>query len=187
VRPREHSDEQLLDLAVASIARRQGGPWSLADIARDSGVHSATFIKRFGSKQGLSLALSRAWIAAIPTAPRTDDPLPELRGWVRESYGSFADPENVASNMASLSADMADPLLRDELAAGWRAQTNYVRQLLERAVAGGRLVRLPSAELAAAVLLSASEGVVIRWFAEPTTPLIDILDLVLTTLLTSWE
>jgi AcrR family transcriptional regulator len=187
MRPREHSDEQLVELAVASIARRQGGPWSLADVARDSGVHSATFIKRFGSKHGLSVAVSQAWIASIPTSPHTDDPLGELRAWVRDSYGSFADAEMAASHMNSLSADVADPVLRAKLAQGWRAQTNYVRQLLEHAAEDGRLPHLPSAAQAATVLLSACEGAVIRWFAEPTTPLVDILDLVLSTLLTSWE
>jgi AcrR family transcriptional regulator len=187
VRPREHSDQELIELAVAAITRRQGGAWSLADIARDSGVHSATFIKRFGSKQGLSLAMSRAWIASIPTAPRTADPEAELRNWIRESYGSFGDPTNVASSMASLSADLADPVLRQALADGWRAQTAYVRQLLESAVGNGRLLRLPHTDHATAVLLAASEGAVIRWFADPRRPLADTLDLILSTLLASWE
>jgi len=187
-RPRQHTDHELLELAGQAISRRgSSAPWSLADVARDSGVHSATYIKRFGSKNGLVLAMTRAWSDSIPTAARTPEPLAELREWILDSYAQLGDPETISGNIAALSLDMAVPVLRDAVAQARHRQAHYVSDLLSAARATRTLMRMPEPADATAVVLAVAEGTVIRWAAEPHHPLTSSLDHALTILLDSWR
>ncbi|WP_104092550.1 TetR/AcrR family transcriptional regulator [Arthrobacter sp. GMC3] len=130
-RPQRTSDIDLLDLIDAAIAERDSTePWGLQDIAPAAGMSPAGLIKRFGSKQGLLLALTRRWIERIPTSPiGADVPLAELRGYIEDN---FAAPSSSMAifGLGELMRDLWSPTAAELLRDGWRKQVNYFSTLL---------------------------------------------------------
>ncbi|HEV8408518.1 MAG TPA: helix-turn-helix domain-containing protein [Sphingomicrobium sp.] len=55
-RKKQQSDEALLDSAMPAIFSKGPQEFTLADVAQATGLSPATFIQRFGSKQGLVVA-----------------------------------------------------------------------------------------------------------------------------------
>lgn len=160
-RPRRDSDDALLDRLAAAIAdRRTVAPWTLAEVAPAVGLSAAGIVKRFGSRQGVLLALSHRWIVAIPRAPSGDlPPAEELRGWVGDR---FAPPHGSAQGLSQLIDDLVDEDLRRLLAEGWRLEKAYLTSLLGRCNLPG--VKDPDA--CAAVLFDALNGAALRAAAE---------------------
>ncbi len=160
-RPRRDSDDALLDRLTVVIADRQAvTPWTLAEVAPAVGLSAAGIVKRFGSRQGVLLALSRRWIAAIPQTPIGDlPPVEELRGWVAER---FAPPHGDAQGLSQLIDDLVDTDLRRLLAEGWDLEQAYLKALLELC----DLPRVEDPEACATILFDALNGAALRAAAE---------------------
>lgn len=172
-RPRTHTDDELLERIEAALRDRPRVDWTLAEVASSAGVHAATLVKRFGSKRGLTAAISERWIDGIPTAPTTGDPVRELHEWIDAAGNGAARAggtehhaaENAPTDRLRAAADIAmllDDLLDDELGAllqqGWAAQASYARSLLAAARASGALTRAPEDTVAAQILLDTLAG-----------------------------
>lgn len=160
-RPRRDTDDALLDRLAAAIANRQAvTPWTLAEVAPAVGLSAAGIVKRFGSRQGVLLALSRRWIAAIPQAPNGElPPVEELRGWVAER---FAPPHGNAQGLSQLIDDLVDEDLRRLLAEGWVLEQAYIKALLGRCDLPG----VKNRGACAAILFDALNGAALRAAAE---------------------
>ena len=173
-RPRRDDQQVLLTRIEAALGQRQQlEPWTLAEIAPAAGLSPAGLLKRFGSRQGSLVALSRRWIDSIPDAPRGDTaPAQELRTWV-EKRCAGAGPERVALGLVNLLDDLVDDHLRELLAEGWTREIRYLAAVLS---AMG-LPRLGEPHRAAALLFDALNGVMLRHAtgAEGSSPT-DVLD-----------
>ena len=167
-RPREHTDDELLDRVSRSLSASGRGGWTLSDAACGAGVHPATLVKRFGSKRELLMALSRRWVAGVPTQPRTDDPHAELLAWAASVASRRVDRERALADMAMLMEDLADDELSALLVSGWDKQVRYVAALVADAQSAGRLARAPRPELAATALLDVVNGATLRSAAYPS-------------------
>jgi AcrR family transcriptional regulator len=189
-RPRKVSDEQLL-AAAGNVIARIGPRFTLADIAAEAGVVAGTLVQRFGSKQGVLVALSRIAIEGIPRTVRevadgVEDPLDALRAGVVEQYAALDDPASAANNLAQLAVDFGDDELRGLLAELYEAVDAEVATLVRRAVRAGRLPGAPPPPQAARVLAGFAEGSAIRWSVRPRGSLRSRIRADLDTVLNSW-
>ncbi len=200
-RPRTLSDDEILE-RIADSLEGATGPWSLESAAAATGLHAATLIKRFGSRHGLLLALSRRWIAGIPEGATGDDAMGELRRWA----ASLADPgagvpaaeettnsdDNGGTAVAvatrtlaridMLVEDLRDPELRLLLHEGWSKHLAHLTALVGRAQDDGRLrAALPAPQLAR-LLLDAAHGGILRDAVAPDSTGTASADSVLTAL-----
>ena len=160
-RPREHSDDDLLDRISAGLADASGS-WTLAEAARVAGVHPATLVKRFGSKHAVLVALSKRWGSAIPEAPLTHDCLSELRSWVAGVARPLQERSRGVAGLTMLLEDLKDDELSGLLSAGWERQITYLTALIGGARADGELTRSPDPRTAAALLLDVVNGSYLR-------------------------
>ncbi|QGQ20690.1 hypothetical protein GC089_17755 [Cellulomonas sp. JZ18] len=179
-RPRSVSDDDLLARIDAGLSgRTDPAPWSLQDVVPFAGMSAAGLVKRFGSKQGLLLALARRWVALVPTGRTSDDaPADELRRYVRENFDA---PTSAAAVFAlgELMGDLWSPASADLLRQGWRKQVAYVETLLRHVPLAAHV----DAHVAALTVLDALHGALYRRAVdlEPTPP-----DRILDTLLEAW-
>jgi AcrR family transcriptional regulator len=176
-RPRRDEQQVLLDrIADALGQRRSLQPWTLAELAPAAGLSPAGLVKRFGSRQGILVALSRQWIDSIPDAPvGKSPPGEELRAWVAARFAM--DAERVAHGLVNLLDDLVDDQLRGLLAEGWAKEIRYLSALLTEL----ELPRLGAADRAAALLFDALNGAMLRRatqpaFLGPTKVLDDLLE-----------
>src|SRR5208337_3534196 len=63
-RPRETSDDAILEATAQAIARYGPVRLTLAHVATELGIAPATLMQRFGSKRGLLLALAKLGTAS---------------------------------------------------------------------------------------------------------------------------
>lgn len=168
VRPRQHSDEELLQLVGDSLARSARRGWTLAEVAADADVHPTTLVKRFGSKRGLLVALSRRWVAGLVTNSQMSDAYAELIEWVASVADPPSDRERALADMAMLMEDLADDELSSLLVSGWGKQVAYLAGLICQAQATGRLLNAPEPDLAAATMVDLVNGAVLRAAAYPS-------------------
>jgi len=166
VRPRQHTNEELLELVGDSLTSGRGG-WTLAEVAADAGVHASTLLKRFGSKHGLLVALSRRWVARLVTTQQTGDAYLELIEWVANVADPPSDRERALADMAMLMEDLADDELSSLLVGGWAKQVAYIAGLVREAQAAGRLRNAPDPDLAAATMVDLVNGAALRAAAYP--------------------
>lgn len=167
----------LLDRIAQTLGRRQSlGPWTLAEIAPEAGLSPSGLLKRFGSRQGILLALSRRWIDSIPESPRSNAAGDELRSWVAQRF-SPSGPDAVAQGLTNLLDDLTDEHLRVLLAEGWSKEIDYLASLLHLA----KLPRLPDPHRGARLLFDALNGAMLRRAADadatgPTQILDELLE-----------
>ena len=170
-RPRRDDQETLLARIAAGLSQRTSlDPWTLAELAPTAGLSPAGLIKRFGSRQGILVALSRRWIDAIPERPSGDDAVEELRRWVALRF-SPGDAEGVAIGLVNLLDDLTDPALRALLAEGWGKEISYLAALLQDMP----LRRLHDAGTGAYLLFDALNGAMLRSAAVPDASTADRL------------
>lgn len=155
-RPRTVADADIL--LAASRVISQVGPtrFTLADVGRASGLSPGALVKRFGSKRGLLLAMSRQSMESVDAcfaAVRSAHPAP-MDAFVAaalEMARFVKTPEEVANSLAYLQIDLSDPefyaLMKQSSA---RIEAGY-RALLDEAVEAGALVPCETARLARAV------------------------------------
>jgi AcrR family transcriptional regulator len=171
------SDEEILDRALPLLARAGPGGFTMADVAKDVGVASATLFQRFGDKQTLIARVFAhdndrftAWLESLPAG----DGAHAVIQIYAEATKVFGDNPSLADHLLWLREDIRDPAL-NRLARD--------RFKLFRAVIVRRLPRLPiPAERAADLLDAQYHGAVIQWALEPRGRLSDFV----TTSLRDW-
>ena len=168
VRPREHSDEELLQLVSDSLARSARSGWTLAEVAADAEVHPTTLVKRFGSKRGLLVALSRRWVGGLVANQQMSDAYAELIEWVASVADPPSERERALADMAMLMEDLADDELSSLLVSGWGKQVAYLAELIRAAQAVGMLCNAPEPDVAAATMLDLVNGAALRAAAYPS-------------------
>lgn len=189
-RPRVIDDERLLTGAAQVLAEVGPAAFTLARAARGAEVSPATYVKRFGSKQGLLLALNHRWVQTI--APGLDAAVDGLSGadCVREAalwgVAEMDVPARAANMLATLALDLADPEMRELLDQGWATHHQQLACLVDDAVHAGALPRAPEPRQAARMLLALVEGTRIAWCVRPEGSLDQRVRLHVNTLLASW-
>ncbi len=165
-RPRNLTDEQVLDRVGAAFGHTDT-TWTLAGAAVAAGLHPATLIKRFGSRHGLLLALSRRWIQAIPTSVSTPDAHGELLAWAASISTGKESSAQLLARMEMLGEDLRDDELRLLLHQGWTKHISYLSDLVQRCQHRGHLASSLPAETIACLLLDAAHGGLLRAAAHP--------------------
>ena len=155
-RPRTVTDADILMAAAQVISKVGPTRLTLAHVGRASGLSPGALVKRFGSKRGLLLAMSRQGVESVDAcfaAVRTAHPAP-LDAFVAaalEMTRYVQTPQEVANALAYLQIDLSDPefyaLMKENNA---RIEAGY-RRLLNEAVQAGALERCDTARLARAV------------------------------------
>jgi AcrR family transcriptional regulator len=155
-RPRTVTDSDILMAAGRVISEVGPTRLTLAQVGRAVGLSAAALVKRFGSKRGLLLALSRQAVESVDAcfaAVRTAHPAP-LDAFVAaalEMTRYVQTPEEVANHLAYLQIDLSDPdfyaLMKEN---SERIEAGY-RRLLNEAVQAGTLARCDTGRLARAV------------------------------------
>lgn len=162
-RPRNQSDDEILNRIATRLSSTT---WTLADAADAAGVHPATLIKRFGSRHGVLVALSRRWIEGIPTAAADGGGLSELEAWAVASSQASRDRAGALAGLTMLMEDLRDEELADLLRQGWERQAAYVALLVEQAQEEGLLLHAPPPPRAAELLLDVGHGALLRAAAQ---------------------
>lgn len=168
-RPRETSDAELLDRVGSVLARRESlERWSLAEVGRGAGVVPATLVKRFGSRRGLLLALSRSWVESVPADLPSGGVTPHraLYDWVADAFAPAGTRGAAVAGIQMLLEDLADAELTELLREGWRRQLAHLARLLAAAAPP----RLSDPDQAAGVLFDALTGARLRAAAGDTAP-----------------
>ena len=155
-RPRTIADADILFAASRVISQVGPTRLTLADVGRASGLSPGALVKRFGSKRGLLLAMSRQSMESVEAcfaAVRSAHPAP-LDAFVAaalEMTRYVKTPEEVANSLAYLQIDLSDPefyaLMKQN---STRIEAGY-RALLDEALDTGALVPCDTARLARAV------------------------------------
>jgi AcrR family transcriptional regulator len=178
------SDDELLDRAAAGLS---SGSWSLNDAARLAGVHPATLIKRFGSRQGMLAALSRRWIKNLPDEPTGEDGLGEILAWVQDVATVAVDRNAAVAGVAMLMEDLKDAELSELLVIGWNKQLSYLAALIDQARESGDLSRAPMSQVGAELLLDVQLGTTIRAAAHASPRASVDRQALLTNLIEGWR
>lgn len=127
------SNAKLLDLIDAAITERSSSaPWSFKDVAPAAGMSPAGLVKRFGSKEGLLLALTQRWVDQVPTRPLgAVEPVVELRGYIEDNFNATSSSAAIFG-LGELMRDLSSPTAATMLRGGWGKQANYFAALLAR-------------------------------------------------------
>ncbi|MCL4522410.1 MAG: TetR/AcrR family transcriptional regulator [Acidobacteria bacterium] len=166
-RHRTIPDASVLQAAFRVISRLGPNQFTLADIAKESGLAPATLIQRFGSKRGLLLALAKGaaegaggCFAKVRAGNRS--PLKALFATFREMARLAKTPEVLANSMAFLQMDLTDPEFRRWTLVNSRATLAGFRDLLEDAIRAGELVKCDTQGLAR-LIQAAAHGSMVSW------------------------
>jgi AcrR family transcriptional regulator len=169
-RPRETTDEALLEATARAVARHGPARLTLAHVAAESGVAPATLLQRFGSKRGLLLALARMGSASIEreyAAIRAAcaSPLAALSKVAACMARMAPTPEELANHLAFLHIDLTDPDFHQLALEQARAARKEFHALLDAAVKAGELASCDTGTLARSVQTTLGGGL-IAWAIE---------------------
>ena len=179
-RPRDEAAEQAILAAVVDLLREQGfARLTIAEVAARAGVGKPTVYRRWPSKSELVVdAIVR--LAPPISARRSGDPLVDLRRLVRAATVELTSPP-LGTTIITLLADMhASPefvaLVQERIA---RPRRGVVGEVIERAIASGRLRKDTDAEVMLDLLIG---PLLYRWLITGealTRPVIDrVVDIV---------
>lgn len=165
-RPRSTSDEEILAGAARALARA-GADLTLADVAEESGVSPAGLVQRFGSKQGLLLALAERTASAVPgqfAAARElhASPLDALLHALAAVARDVDAPDAMANQIAFRHMNLHVPEFHAFAVQHARAELAQVRALVDEAVRAGELARCDPGDLARTVQ-TAYAGALSTW------------------------
>jgi AcrR family transcriptional regulator len=166
-RPRETSDAEILAAAARVMQHRSPVELTLADVAKEAGVHPSTIIQRFGTKRKLLLANCKAWTAGVAgqfvaARAKYDAPLKTLVEMYAESSSFAATPESMANALAYLQIDLTDPEFHAVLLTQHTTTRDETRKLLDDAVVARELKPCNTAELARLVQ-QVNGGAMLDW------------------------
>lgn len=190
VRPRLHTDEQLLDAADTVLARVGSARFTLELAAQEAGVSAPTLVKRFGSKRAVLLASSRRWVDSIDETPHFGAGEGALDALRRLSVGSYADSDqisNAANHVSSLAMDLGDPELTRLLGLGWERKRRQLAGVVARGIDAGEFPRTLEPAVVARTLFALLEGTFLAWTVQPHGSLTAILDDEFERLTTTWK
>jgi len=166
-RPRQASDEQILQAVFRAMTRLGPARLTLADVAGEAGISAAALVQRFGSKRALLLA------AAADAAGGSDYIFPGLRARHRSPVAALlgmadcmtlmgSTPEAIANTLAFLQIDLTDPDFHRHALAASRGIHAGLRALVKDAIAAGELRRCEPGRLASA-LQATMNGSMLNW------------------------
>ena len=166
-RPRETSDAEILAAAARIMQRRSPVDLTLADVAKEAGIHPATIIQRFGTKRELLLANCKAWTADVAgqfalARVKYGSPLKTLIEMFVDCSGFAATPESMANFLAYLQIDLTDPEFHAVLLTQYATTRDETKKLLDAAIAANELKRCDTAELARLVQ-QVNGGAMLDW------------------------
>jgi len=166
-RPRETSDAEILAAAARIMQRRSPVDLTLADVAKEAGIHPATIIQRFGTKRELLLANCKAWTADVAgqfalARVKYGSPLKTLIEMFVDCSGFAATPESMANFLAYLQIDLPDPEFHAVLLTQYATTRDETKKLLDAAIAANELKRCDTAELARLVQ-QVNGGAMLDW------------------------
>lgn len=188
-RPKTRSDEEVLAATARVLGRRGPHAFTLADVARASGLAPATLLQRFGSKRRLLVAFA-CWASRRADAPfehaarRGGSALEQLRHALLRMAGPVGGRRRFATHLALLLEDVRDPALRRAAAGHARRTEENIARLLRAAARQGEIA-LEHPERWAAVVQAAWNGALIQWGLRGRGPLEAALERLLSTLLAS--
>lgn len=160
-RGRTIDDDQILELVGGALGDVDN-TWTLAAAATAAGLHPATLIKRFGSRRGLLLALSRRWVGSIPSGPTSEDAYQELLGWADATSTRGVSPDQMLIRIDALVEDLRDPELRELLHQGWQHTIEYLTAVIDRARQDHQIQAGLASETLACLLLDTAHGSLLR-------------------------
>ena len=129
------STQALIAATTQAITARDDGSWSLADVAACAGVTPAAIVKRFGTKQGLLVAVTTAWADDFPVYDQaaTPDPLAHIEATLTAWVDDVCDPARAIGNLTLLFDELRDPVARAALRRGLDAQATHLHDALRDA------------------------------------------------------
>jgi AcrR family transcriptional regulator len=131
--------------AAADVIGRVGpARLTLAAVASEVGLVPGTLIQRFGSKQGLLVALARHSAEGIDAHHERlraghPSPLAALAALVVGAMAPMTTPETFANHLAFLCLDLTDPELRPYALTIHQARSSAINALLTEAIEEGEL------------------------------------------------
>lgn len=190
VRPRTYSDDALLQAAHHAILDL-GDRATLSDIGKRAGVTPAALTKRFGSKHGLLVQLSRRWVTGIDAElaaaeASVADPVEKILSVATSGAGELDRPEQVGTQLSGLADDLRDPELRELLSEGWGKLRQRLEELFATAADQGHLLGAPPPRQAARILLSLVQGGSLYWSLNPQGSLVTEIRSDVRALLINW-
>jgi len=189
-RPRAIRDEHLLSCAAEVLAQVGPSRFTLAKAAAHADVAPATYVKRFGTKQGLFLALSHRWVQTVgggmDAAAATTTGVDRIRAAAMWGVAEMDVPEHAANMLAALALDLQHPPMTALLHEGWATWRARIAVHVHDAVAAGELPRAPVPSVAARMLFAVVEGTRIAWCAHPRGSLQRQVRQLVDELISSW-
>lgn len=190
-RPRSFDDEHLLSCAAEVLAQVGPSRFTLARAAARAGVAPATYIKRFGTKQGLFLALNRRWVRTVgegmDAAASTTTGVDRIRAAAMWGVAEMDVPEHAANMLAALALDMQHPPMTALLNQGWATWRARIDAHLRDAITAGALPHAPAPSVAANMLFALVEGTRIAWCAHPQGSLQQAVRQLIDELISTWS
>lgn len=186
-RPRKITDDELL-AACATVIGTYGPGFTLANVATEAGVSVGTVAGRFGSKQGLLLALTRAQHDGAARRMRAaaaahTDPVAAVTAAVLVTARGVNDRTTTTNHLAQLGIDLADPTLR----AGVTDLRALVHRVLTGLFAAADLPGAPPPARAARIIAAMAHGAILDWALRPRGRLADRLAADIETVAGAWR
>jgi AcrR family transcriptional regulator len=189
-RPRALNGDRLLDAAAQELAEVGPAAFTLASAADRAGASAATYIKRFGSRHGVFIALNRRWAdsvsAGIDSAVATRQDIDRVREAVLWGVPEMDVAAHAVNNLAVFALDLTHSDLRAILHEGWMVQHQKVTELLTEVMADGLLANAPEPDRAARMLIALVEGTRIAWCVQPEGSLESLIRSHVDALLDAW-
>ncbi len=189
-RPRTITDDDLLSSAAAVLADVGPSQFTLAKAAARAGVAPATYVKRFGTKQGVFLALSRRWAESVSEGMAAEAAattgVDRIRAAAMWGVAEMDDPERATNMLAALALDLQSPPMTALLDQGWATWRERVLAHIEEAVAAGRLSRAPTPSVAADMLFALVQGTLLAWCVRPEGSLEQRVSEIINELISTW-
>ena len=174
-RPRETSDAEILAATARVLQRRSPVDLTLADVAKEAGVHPATLIQRFGTKRALLLANCKAWTADVSgqfarARAKCGSPLKTLIELLVDSSAFAATPESMANFLAYLQIDLTDPEFHAVLLKQYATTRDETKKLLDDTVSARELKPCDTVQLAR-LIQQVNGGAMLDWAVYRKGPL----------------
>jgi AcrR family transcriptional regulator len=156
------SDDELLARALPVMARAGPSGFTLADIARETGVAPATLLQRFGDKQTLiERAFSRdndrfvLWLESLPAGKGVD----AVIRIYSQATKLFGEDTSLADHLLWLREDIRNPVLNRLSRRRFKLfRAEIVKRLPPMRIPADRVARLLDAQF---------HGAVVQWALEP--------------------